>query len=83
MPIIQLCMPKGLRFCTQKDLPDPEFHSFVNIREDRSRISGCALVFYEKVTDSKILSAMHTLHTLHFAELTNANQTGGQLQNGK
>uniref|UniRef100_A0A1I7X3X5 UDENN domain-containing protein n=1 Tax=Heterorhabditis bacteriophora TaxID=37862 RepID=A0A1I7X3X5_HETBA len=43
-----LCMPKGLRFFTEKDVPSsPSIHTFANIREDGSRINGTALTFYE------------------------------------
>lgn len=41
-------MPKGLKFYTEKKVPkDPNFHSFVIVREDGSRINGSALIFYE------------------------------------
>jgi hypothetical protein len=50
---MQLCLPRGLRFCTQRDVPkDAEFHTFLLTREDGSRVDGCALVFYEKVISS-------------------------------
>lgn len=41
-------MPKGLKFYTQKKVPkEPNFHSFVIVREDGIRINGSALIFYE------------------------------------
>ncbi|EJW77581.1 hypothetical protein WUBG_11514, partial [Wuchereria bancrofti] len=45
--IVSLCMPKGLKFYTQNDVPPPAMHTFANIREDGSRINGCALIYYE------------------------------------
>lgn len=41
-------MPKGLRFVTERKVPkEPSFHSFVLVREDGTRVNGCALIFYE------------------------------------
>lgn len=40
-------MPKGLKFHTQNDVPSPAVHTFANIREDGSRINGCALIYHE------------------------------------
>lgn len=41
-------MPKGLRLYTERKVPkEPNFHSFVLVKEDGSRINGCALIFYE------------------------------------
>ncbi|TMS40156.1 hypothetical protein L596_006573 [Steinernema carpocapsae] len=68
--IISLCMPKGLRFYTEKDVPKPSIHTFANIREDGSRVNGCALIFYEEVRDLSICEQMSLLHTEHVRELT-------------
>uniref|UniRef100_A0A914XD19 DENN domain-containing protein 5A n=1 Tax=Plectus sambesii TaxID=2011161 RepID=A0A914XD19_9BILA len=76
--ILSLCMPKGLRFCTQKDLPsEPTFHTFANIREDGSRIDGCVLTFYEEVKDVELCQAMHSLHTQHVREITGTSGEDG------
>lgn len=40
-------MPKGLKFHTQNDVPSPAVHTFANIREDGSRVNGCALIYHE------------------------------------
>lgn len=49
-------MPKGLKFYTQKKVPkEPNFHSFVIVREDGIRINGSALIFYEVRLTYKIL----------------------------
>lgn len=41
-------MPKGLKFYTEKKVPkEPNFHSFVIVREDGTCVNGSALVFYE------------------------------------
>ncbi|KAJ1365009.1 hypothetical protein KIN20_025213, partial [Parelaphostrongylus tenuis] len=46
--VLSLCMPKGLRFFTEKDVPlNIALHTFANIREDGSRINGTVLTFYE------------------------------------
>ncbi|MFH4977621.1 hypothetical protein AB6A40_004330 [Gnathostoma spinigerum] len=68
--IVSLCMPKGLRFFTQKNVPSAAVHTFVNIREDGSRIHGCALIFYEEVSDSSLCDRMSELQTEHVRALT-------------
>ncbi|KAL1238173.1 DENN domain-containing protein 5A [Trichinella pseudospiralis] len=69
--ILSLCLPRGLRFCTQKNLPNkPSFHTFVCIRMDGSRLDGCALTFYEKVKDEKVMQKMQALHNTYLRELT-------------
>ncbi len=65
---LQLCMPKGLSFRTQRDSRTPQFHSFLITREDGSRIYGFVHTFYEEVTSPQICSAMQTLHQMHQAE---------------
>ncbi|VDO42709.1 unnamed protein product [Onchocerca flexuosa] len=45
--IVSLCMPKGLKFHTQNDIPPPAIHTFANIREDGSRVNGCSLIYHE------------------------------------
>lgn len=42
-------MPKGLRFYTEKKVPESRFHSFVLVKEDGSRVNGCAFTFYEVI----------------------------------
>ncbi|KHJ80824.1 uDENN domain protein, partial [Oesophagostomum dentatum] len=45
--VLSLCMPKGLRFFTEKDVPlNITIHTFANIREDGSRINGTVMTFY-------------------------------------
>ncbi|KRX56494.1 DENN domain-containing protein 5B [Trichinella sp. T9] len=69
--ILSLCLPRGLRFCTQKNLTNkPSFHTFVCIRMDGSRLDGCALTFYEKVKDEKVMQKMQALHNTYLRELT-------------
>ncbi|KAM3719479.1 DENN domain-containing protein 5A [Dirofilaria immitis] len=80
--IVSLCMPKGLKFHTQNDVPSPAVHTFANIREDGSRINGCALIYYEislyfrtktssfEVKDAKLCEHMSQLHTEHVRALT-------------
>lgn len=69
--VLSLCMPKGLRFFTEKDVPlDITLHTFANIREDGSRINGTVVTFYEEVRDSRICDAMSLLHTDHVRKLT-------------
>uniref|UniRef100_A0A673JP59 DENN domain-containing protein 5B n=1 Tax=Sinocyclocheilus rhinocerous TaxID=307959 RepID=A0A673JP59_9TELE len=65
---LQLCMPKGLSFRTQRDSRTPQFHSFLITREDGSRTYGFVHTFYEEVTSPQICSAMQTLHQMHQAE---------------
>uniref|UniRef100_A0A0K0DEU6 UDENN domain-containing protein n=1 Tax=Angiostrongylus cantonensis TaxID=6313 RepID=A0A0K0DEU6_ANGCA len=69
--VLSLCMPKGLRFYTEKDVPlNITLHTFANIREDGSRINGTVLTFYEEVRDSRICESMSLLHTDHVRKLT-------------
>uniref|UniRef100_A0A5S6PJ09 Uncharacterized protein n=3 Tax=Brugia TaxID=6278 RepID=A0A5S6PJ09_BRUMA len=68
--IVSLCMPKGLKFYTQNDVPPPAMHTFANIREDGSRINGCALIYYEEVKDTRLCEYMSQLHTEHVRVLT-------------
>lgn len=70
---LQLCMPKGLSFRTQKDSLTPKFHSFLITREDGSRTYGFVHTFYEEVTSAQIRSAMQTLHQMHHAEHTSSH----------
>ncbi|EYC06778.1 hypothetical protein Y032_0074g889 [Ancylostoma ceylanicum] len=69
--VLSLCMPKGLRFFTEKDVPlNITLHTFANIREDGSRINGTVMTFYEEVRDPRICEAMSLLHTEHVRKLT-------------
>ncbi|KHN87955.1 DENN domain-containing protein 5A [Toxocara canis] len=68
--IVSLCMPKGLKFYTQNDVPSPSMHTFANIREDGSRINGCALIYYEEVRDVSLCERMSELQTEHVRALT-------------
>jgi hypothetical protein len=58
---VQLCLPHGLQFRTQKHSLEPQFHSFVITREDGHRSYGFSYVFYEEIHNRKICSAMQTL----------------------
>uniref|UniRef100_A0A5S6Q9G9 UDENN domain-containing protein n=1 Tax=Trichuris muris TaxID=70415 RepID=A0A5S6Q9G9_TRIMR len=69
--VLLLCLPKGVRFRTQKTVPrEPSFHTFVCVRSDGSRIYGGVLTFYELVVDDKIVRRMQTLHNDYLRELT-------------
>uniref|UniRef100_A0A914BWN1 UDENN domain-containing protein n=1 Tax=Acrobeloides nanus TaxID=290746 RepID=A0A914BWN1_9BILA len=65
--ISSLCMPKGLRFYTEKI--EPKFHSFVNIREDGTRINGCCLTLYEEVQDEQLRQEIVNLQMEHVKDL--------------
>ena len=69
---MQLCMPRGLSFKTQRDKRLNRFHTFLITREDGSRIYGSALTFYEEVTSPEVCTAMQTLHTMHSADALTA-----------
>ncbi|CAJ0587077.1 unnamed protein product, partial [Mesorhabditis spiculigera] len=69
--IIALCMPRGVRFCTERELPSgPTVHTFVNVKEDGSRVYGTAITFYELVTDPNVCEQMVRLQMEHVRELT-------------
>lgn len=65
---IQLSLPKGLTFRTQKDSRHPRFHTFIITREDGSRTFGATYVFYEEVGNKQICAAMQTLQSMFQAE---------------
>ena len=68
-----MCLPSGLKFRASKSelkSPSPIFHSFVITRKNASRLYGFSLVFDEKVTDSRICQAMHTLQSMYLTELS-------------
>ncbi|CEF59483.1 PLAT/LH2 domain and DENN domain and RUN domain and Triose-phosphate transporter domain and dDENN domain and uDENN domain and Lipase/lipooxygenase, PLAT/LH2 domain-containing protein [Strongyloides ratti] len=64
--IISLCMPNGLKFYTEKNVPkDPIFHTFVNVKEDGSYVNGVVLTFFEIVNDIKLCEEMAKLTKEH------------------
>ncbi|KAI0236071.1 DENN domain-containing protein 5A [Lamellibrachia satsuma] len=69
---MQLCHPFGLRFRSQKNSSEPQFHSFLITKEDGTRAYGAALTFYEEVDSRQIHTAMQTLQEMHLAECSNA-----------
>lgn len=71
--VLQLCLPNGLRFRTQKHsvTQAPLFHSFVITKEDGKRIYGFSLIFYEEVKNKDICSAMQTLQVNRCRQTTN------------
>ncbi|GMT14791.1 hypothetical protein PFISCL1PPCAC_6088 [Pristionchus fissidentatus] len=73
--VISLCMPKGLRFYTEKCVPQrPQLHTFANIREDGSRVNGTAITFYEEVSDPAVCSAIAALQQEHVRKVTGADR---------
>uniref|UniRef100_A0A914Y157 UDENN domain-containing protein n=1 Tax=Panagrolaimus superbus TaxID=310955 RepID=A0A914Y157_9BILA len=71
--ISSLCMPKGLKFYTEKNVPMlPHFHSFVVIKgnKDGTRVNGCALTIYEEVKDELIRQTMFDLQMEHVKEIS-------------
>uniref|UniRef100_A0A8R1TK21 DENN domain-containing protein 5A n=1 Tax=Onchocerca volvulus TaxID=6282 RepID=A0A8R1TK21_ONCVO len=76
--IVSLCMPKGLKFHTQNDVPSPAVHTFANIREDGSRVNGCALIYHEEVKDARLCEYMSQLHTEHVRVLTARDKASGR-----
>lgn len=67
-PAFQLCMPRGLSFCTQAERLDPRFHSFTIAFDDGTRSYGFVHTFYEEVTSPQIITAMQTLCQMHHVE---------------
>lgn len=68
--LLQLCLPSGLRFRTQKHSVEPTFHSFVLTKEDGHRTYGFSLLFYEECRNRKICAAMQTLQAMFITELS-------------
>ncbi|CAD5212281.1 unnamed protein product [Bursaphelenchus okinawaensis] len=74
--IAQLCMPKGLRFYTEKKVPpQTEFHSFVLTKEDGSRIYGCAFTFFEPVHDIQVRQQMLELNHQYIQQKVESDVT--------
>lgn len=73
--LLQLSLPHGLQFRTQKNLVEPKFHSFVITKEDGSRYYGFSLVFFEEVRKLKISNAMQDLQAMHLTELSSAGRS--------
>uniref|UniRef100_A0AC35U667 UDENN domain-containing protein n=1 Tax=Rhabditophanes sp. KR3021 TaxID=114890 RepID=A0AC35U667_9BILA len=68
--ISSLCLPKGIKFYTERNLPkEPFFHSFVNVREDGSYVNGVALTFFELVNDIKLCEEMSRLTKDHIQKI--------------
>lgn len=59
--VLQLCLPDGLLFRTQKHTLEPYFHPFVITRENGSRLFGFSYVFYEEVASQSVIEAILTL----------------------
>ena len=54
-------MPRGVYFRKHLKNSNSRFHSFLQTREDGTKIYGFVLTFYEQVENEKILLAMETL----------------------
>jgi hypothetical protein len=59
----RLILPQGLRFCTEREIDQcvNKAHPFVMTKEDGEKSYGVSLIFYERVEDSNICHAVHTL----------------------
>uniref|UniRef100_A0A7E4UX22 UDENN domain-containing protein n=1 Tax=Panagrellus redivivus TaxID=6233 RepID=A0A7E4UX22_PANRE len=70
--ISSLCMPKGLRLYTEKNVPmRPQFHSFVVIKEDGTKIYGTSLTIFEEIRDAEIRQAVYDLQMDYVKNVTN------------
>jgi len=63
----RLCLPQGLRFCTQSEKASvaPACHPFILTREDGTKSCGFSLVYFEEVSDMNVCHALHTLQKMH------------------
>jgi len=63
----RLCLPQGLRFCTQSERSSvpPTCHPFILTREDGTKSCGFSLVYFEEVSDMNICHALHTLQKMY------------------
>lgn len=64
-----LCMPRGVYFHKHVQPNKQKFHSFLQTKEDGTKIFGYVLTFYERVWNENILSAMETLFKMYNTEL--------------
>ena len=66
----RLCLPQGLRFCTQREQSSvpPTCHPFILTREDGTKSCGFSLVYFEEVSDMNICHALHTLQKMYTTE---------------
>lgn len=56
-----LCMPRGCYFRKTVAKKKERFHSFLQTREDGTKIYGFVLTFYERIKNDKMVLAMDTL----------------------
>uniref|UniRef100_A0A7M5X9F3 DENN domain-containing protein 5A n=1 Tax=Clytia hemisphaerica TaxID=252671 RepID=A0A7M5X9F3_9CNID len=64
-----LCMPRGVYFRKYITRNQRKFHSFLQTREDGTKIYGFVLTFFEEIKNTKLLLAMDTLFKMFDLEL--------------
>ena len=79
--VSRLVLPQGLKFCTEKEKPEPHCHPFVVTKEDGERSFGVSIVFYEKVIDINICHALHTLQKMYRTENAGRSRGGADKDN--
>ena len=81
--VSRLVLPQGLRFCTDRELESgsnpggTKCHPFVVTKEDGERSFGVSCVFYERVVDTNICLAVHTLLKMYHQQ--QAETSGGEV----
>ena len=68
-------MPRGVYFRKSLRRTATRFHSFLQTRENGTKIYGFVLTFFEKVKNENIIIAMDTLFKMFDTELTLVSQT--------
>ena len=85
--VSRLVLPQGLRFCTDRELESgnpggTKCHPFVVTKEDGERSFGVSCVFYEKVVDTNICQAVHTLLKMYHQQQAETSGGGVSLEAG-
>ncbi|XP_047141375.1 DENN domain-containing protein 5B isoform X1 [Hydra vulgaris] len=70
-----LCMPRGVYFRKSVRRTATKFHSFLQTRENGTKIYGFVLTFFEKVINENIIIAMDTLFKMFDTELALVSKT--------
>lgn len=61
-------MPRGVNFRKNPNKIKQKFHSFLQTREDGTKLYGFVLTFYEKIENDNIIMAMDTLFKMFQAD---------------
>ena len=73
-------MPRGVYFRKYVARNQRKFHSFLQTREDGTKIYGFVLTFFEEIRNKQLLLAMDTLFKMFDTELLAKHTTGSEIK---